>query len=376
MKRKTKVVVSNQLLDAVRFVALAQRARGDEMSTHCMIRYGTIIAQSPMLAAGARIEEDELSCFPQTSLLRAALESCSTEHQIVQREDGLFVRSGEFSAYVPVVQALNAAVPVPDAAIAPLHDAFRHSLTVTSVLAKDNARTLLQSCIQLNNGSTIATDGGVILEHWHGISMPPGLLVPKRFAEALGKVKKKLVSFGFSKTSFTVHFEDGAWLRTDLYTDKIPDMMSKLVNPSHQAEIRTGFFVNAVTVGQWSEDGSIYVYEDCIRSHHPDNVRLTAYQFPMSGLTQNVSYSLAALSVISKHAQRFDDKVAPGATMFFGDNVRGAIAHTRIVRKNICQRCGSMMRDGICQNYGCERPQSKPEDWSQYAAITDDDIPF
>lgn len=354
MRKKT---VSNPFLDAVRFVSHAQRARGDEASTHCMIRYGHIVAHNGTLAAGAPIAEDDLNCYPQTDLLRLALERCSQDviWHLVENESSLYVQSGAFSAYVPVAPMPDGVVPVPDQALGPLGDTFRDSLTVTAPLVRESARSLLESVIQLNDGSTITSNGAVVLEHWHGWSMPAGLLVPKAFADAVCKIKKPIESFGFSKTTLTVHYADYSWLMTKLYTDTIPAIAKVLVDAPNAMPFPPMFFDQAEQVGKFSDTSSVYLYDNAIRSHHPDRVSAGAYQsIPMPELTQGVSYGVSALKSVSKLALTYDAKTNDRATMIFGNNIRGAIAHTKIVRKvETPKRCEG-----------------------GYKGIADDDIPF
>ena len=343
MKRAAKKAI-NPLLEAVQFVSHAQQAKGDDMATHCMVRYGMIVANNRTLAAGTPIIESDLHCCPQTDLLRSALERCGSEHSITQADGSLFLRSGDFSAYVPVIDGSTLAVAVPDAPIAACGDRFRDSLGVTASLVKDNAPTLLQSSIQLLNGSTISTNGAVILQHWHGFNMPDGLVIPACFAKALCKIKKTIAAWGYSRESFTIHFEDHSWIMTQRYRDAVPIIENKLTDNMIPFELPVGIFGQVEQVARFSEDGRVYVYEDAIRSHHPEKVSVGAYQSrPMPELRQGVSYSIAAMDAIAKHATHFDDRASERATMFYGKDLRGAIARDEIrFNPNIqpCTICG------------------------------------
>ena len=381
--RKPKAeVFTNHLLEQIKFVSHAQRSKGDDMSTHSMIRYGNIVAFDRTLAAGASIVEDDLDCCPQTDRLRLALEHCGAEYQIVQHADSLFVRSGEFQAYVPLCDPAKLTVAVPDPAIAPLGNALKAALAITGSLVKDSAPTLLQSCIQLNSGSCISTNGYVILQAWHGCDMPPGLLVPRSFADAVVKIRKNIVSFGFSKETLTIHYEDRSWLQTTLYQEKIPDMLSKLIESPRVFDFPVEFFNQVAEISRWSEDGRVYVDNEMISSHHPSKRQVGgSLEFAMPQLRQGVSYSIAALKLITKYAKTFDDSNR-GMTMFYGDGLRGAIAHEPIAVEPAvpkCRRCGCEMKDGICQNYGCETPRDPnvcPFCAECPCICTADDIPF
>lgn len=363
--KELKPLFVNHLLEAVKFVAHAQQGKGDEAATHSIIRYGTIIASDRTLAAGARIVEDDLDCCPQTERLMLALKRCGEEHSIVQQPDSLFVRSGEFSAYVPLCDPGKLTVAIPDPACAPLGDEFRAALKATSVLVKENAATVLQSCIQLGAYSACSTNGTVILEAWHPYDMPPGLLIPKRFADAVVKIRKAIKSFGFSADTLTIHFEDASWIRTNLYKEKIPDMLSKLVRIENPATpFPVGFFGQVAEIAKWSEDGRVYVSDSTISSHPPTAERTgSVLSFPIADMAENASYPIASLKLISKLATHFDDRVAEKVTMFFGPRLRGAIAREPIVStkpqgSGVCY-CGQTM-DGH-STYDNHAPTEMPE---------------
>jgi hypothetical protein len=155
--------------------------------------------------------------------------------------------------------------------------------------------------------------------------MPPGLLVPVSFVLALAKVKKSIVSFGIGATTLTVHFDDRSWLRTTLYLERIPDIVSKLEESRDVFILPQTFYESIDVVAKWSVDERIYVYNDCINSHKPSEAT-TTYQHPMPGLRQGVSYSVADLRAIAKYIDQFDD-AHNRLTMIYGGGVRGAIAH-------------------------------------------------
>src|ERR1019366_5278854 len=319
------------LLAAVKFVSNAQRKAGITIDTHAIARYGYLVAFDGVLAAGCPIVETDLNCCPHIEKLKLALEQVGTEYQITQNEDSLFLRSGEFSAYIPLAEPSQLTVAVPDAPVAALNEAFRVAVQVCGSLVKDSAQTLMQSCIQLDNGFAISTSGSVIFQYWHGCSMPPALLIPKRFADALNKIKKPLASFGFSKKTFTVHFDDNSWLRTNLYQEKILSIESKLEKSDETIQFPPEFFEQASLVAKWSENGDVYLKDGLIHSHNP-NTHPTCASYrscEMELLPNNLIYNAAAIAAICKYAYSYDSSFG-NLTMFYGDNLRGAIAHKQL----------------------------------------------
>jgi hypothetical protein len=362
-KAKT-VKTAFPLLEAVQFSQLAQRPKGDVMATHCCIRYGGITAFDRTIAAGTIIREDDLACFPNTALLSMALMRCGPEYKIVQTADKLYLESGNFSAYIPLSAGEAILTAIPDAPVAPLGDEFRDAIKAVGILVKDAGATLLQMAIQLNPFTCIATNGQVIIEAHHGYDMPPfKMLIPKRFADVLNKTKKKIVSFGYSQgvtPTFTVHFEDRSWLRTNLYKEKFKeDLVARVaVDPTHKRPIPAHFFEAAADVGAWSEDGKVYCFDGRISSHPASKQNTgSARTFAMEGFAENRIYSLAALKLIAKQAISMDSETVKGITLFFGNAVRGAVMHEYIEptilaaarHDKAMSSCGAYT--GVCEGY-------------------------
>jgi hypothetical protein len=381
-KKKEKTV--NPLFEAVKFIALAQKSKGDEMTTHCMIAYGGITAFDRTIACGVVIKEDELNCIPNTELLLQALSHCGPEYTIVQLPESLHIASGDFAAYVPCTTADKMVTAVPDPSVAPLSDEFREAIKIVGALVKDTGTTLLQAAIQLNPYTVIATNGQVIMEAFHGHDMPPTkMLVPKGFADRLNKTKKVIKSFGFTAETFTVHFEDRSWMRTNLYKGAMEYDIHAAINIEaiNKHPIPGNFFEAADEVAKWSKDGRVFLYDSRVSSHDRESQTVGSCRtFAMDGFANNRIYSIAALKTISKVALSMDDTSSRNLALFFGTKVRGALKYDVMrdppppigsVEWTYCDACqqhshhnpSHQCRNPACAKFGVINPQ-------------DDDIPF
>ena len=56
------------------------------------------------------------------------------------------------------------------------------------------------------------------------------------------EVKKQLVKFGYSDTSFTLFFQDQSWIKTQLHNENWPDTDKILSVESKQIPIPEGFY--------------------------------------------------------------------------------------------------------------------------------------
>jgi hypothetical protein len=133
--------------------------------------------------------------------------------------------------------------------------------------------------------------------------------------------------------TFTVHFSDGSWLRTNRYKDKIPDMLARLVPCAESTPFPAEFFRQVADIAKWSEDGRVYLDNSRISSHPQGAAKVgSELSFPMPEMRQGMSYSIASLKAIANFATSYNDSVSEHSTMFFGSNLRGAIAHESLLK--------------------------------------------
>lgn len=305
-----------------------------------------------MVSAGAPVQETVLNCCPHTERLRLALEQAGETFSLTERADSLQVRSDTFFGPVPLCNPVLLRLEAPDAKAGDLSNEFRAALQVVRSLVRESAKTVLHGCVQLNNGSVCATDGIVILERWHGCGMPGPMRVPKAFVDAVCKSKLKIEAFGFTDKSFTVWFADGFWIKTQLFSEEIPDMLAKLEYEAKPQPFPEGFWKKVETVSKWSDSGKVYVVDGCLRSAMPDGDKMPGMVKDAPELKQNVAYEIAALKILAKHAQRFDDSSAPNALLFFGKQLRGAVFQEWL--GECCPLCRYEVINGICQNFCCK----------------------
>lgn len=326
-KAADKASASSELVKALKFVALAQRETGQAYQTHVMLAHNQAVAFDGTIAAGHRIEDDLQAC-PHTVRLIDALAKCGESLSITQLDnDKLSIKSDKFKAFVPCVAVNMLATVAPDPPCAKIDDRIRTGFEVVGVLASDNAQHVLTSSILLQSGSMIATDRQVMLEYWHGIDLPPGIVIPKAGAVAVVKAGKPLASLGFSGNSVTFYFEDGSWIRSQLYSEPWPDI-SKILNVRCNPWPMPESFYKAVdAVASFSETGNVFFGTNILRSHATDGIGAS---YEVTGLPNGPCYKAKHLKIIEPYVKTIDFIGVSGIAYFYGDNVRGAITGIRV----------------------------------------------
>jgi hypothetical protein len=348
MARKQAPPVS-ELQKAMEFLDLIN-------TPYCVIENGTGVAFDSIVAAGVVIQED-INAAPVTSLMALAIAQAGLEFQIVHFEGypakKLQVTAPAFQAFIDCENPERIPRAIPDAPLGPINDNVATGLRIVGSLANAKGETVAESCVQLNNSSVVGTDNSVALEYWHGCNMPDGLLVPKQAIAVVAKVKKRMTQFGFSKNTLTFWYEDGSWIRTNLYTEKYPDIRTLINRPTQPRDVPKTLFAAAKRIAPFSHEGRLFICNGYISSH--PNVRKNHVGSEMEYIGDQHeprTYLWDHLKLIAKLVTQWDEVTNEYATYFFGENLRGAIASSPL------------------------RNQTGDETSDEGTTITDDDIPF
>jgi hypothetical protein len=329
-KKTTKpAAAKSALLSALEFLAPAAASIGAPYQTHCQIKDHAAMIFNGTIAMGIMIAED-LVANPNLLLLIAALSKCKEETQIVQLDNNrLSIKSGKFNAYVPCVEPDTLAPVIPDRSAYPCNDAIKTSLKIVGDIAEEKSPRVITASVMLRTGSAIATNGHIIMEHWHGIDMPP-LLLPKLAVTNLLKIDKKIVSFGVSMnteqqfTSVTFWFADGSWFRTQLYTEKWPDVDKILNSPATLWPVPSGLWEALDAIKDFTgEENRVYCEGKTISTN--DDLAVGA-NYEISGVMPKIIFNHKLLSMFAPYATQADFATEFDGAKFQGEGFRGALA--------------------------------------------------
>lgn len=322
--RKVKETVQqNSLLSAMQFLSCVTKSEGSPEETHVILRNKQAIAFNGITSAGQLIEQDLISC-PHNSTLVQALTKCGQEIDIKQLDENrLSIKSNKFKVIVPCLNPYLLQGTQPDQAIVGIDDRLKDAIEAVSCLTSDNAQKVMYTSVLLNGGSVISTDGKVIFEYWHGLNLPTNIVLPKKFAEALSKIKKKLKAFGNSQSSITLYFEDDSWIKTQLYVEPWPDTGRLLNRPCSPQPLPENFLQAVNSVAPFSPDGTIYLENGVLRSHSSADIGAS---HELQGLPNLILNSKQFL-MLKEYIKKIDFNVDNGKVfLWFGEKCRGAIA--------------------------------------------------
>lgn len=319
-----KVSPAAGLLAAIKFVSVAQKKIGTTEQQYCIVSNNWVAATNGVITAAAKIEED-LSACPHTFRMIDALSKCGSELGIVQHsEHALSIKSGPFIGQVPCVSFDELSVNGPDPMCATIDDKVKAALGIVMCMANEGAAQAYAASVLLQAGSAVATNGFALLEAWHGHDLPSNMLVPRSAAQAIAKCPKALVGFGYSGASATFYFEDGSFIKTQLYAEQYPNYQTQLeVQGLNPWALPEEFFIGVRAIHSFSENGVVYFNTAGVYSQ---TFEPEASTYKVAGLPEGLAYNAAYLIMFESHMQKVHFDLESKRVYFFGDNVRGVLA--------------------------------------------------
>ena len=288
--RKVKETAPNpaaSLIAALKFVKPAQSKTGTPEQQHCIISGHWMAATNGVLTIACPVEDDLNAC-PQSTQLLDALLKCGRELSITQlTQHALSVKSGEFKGLIPCCDFSELSITGPDPQIAAIDDRIKTALGCVMCLASDGAPSAVLASVLLQSGVAVASSGVSLLEYWHGIDLPPGLLMPKASAAAIAKCDKRLSGFGYSQNSATFYFEDGSFIKTQLFNERYVNYSIAFKEVKYKP-VPANFFKAVKAIESFSADGIIYFDEHSVSSHEQESEAST---FKIEGLPEGMAFN-------------------------------------------------------------------------------------
>ena len=328
--RTGKPKEESELLTALRFIKIAQYASDDAKAqaayqSHCWFADGQVVGFNGVLAAGYPCTEEMPAC-PNTMLFIKALEKVRGAYSLTLLNNAqLSVASSVFKAFVPCIPLGALERVQADPGLWDMGDEWKRAAVEAGTFCADGAQTVLGASVVSLSHSLVGTNGSALIEAWHGFGMPEGLLIPMAFVDAIAKIPLKLAKFGFTENqSLTFYFENGAWLRTQLYQEGIPNVGRVLNELSMSActQIPADFYAAIDAVSPFCETSAIHIRTNSIRSH--DSADKGA-SYVVDGLPFARTFNHQWLSKIRAFAQKVDFTTYEDKAVFLGDKVRVVI---------------------------------------------------
>ncbi len=332
--KKAKSEAASKLAEALNFVAPANVEGEEPYKAHCRVAGKMITATNGLFTAGHAIEEEFALC-PHTGRLIDALNRAGTTLALTENENGtLLVKGDKIRATVPCLAGDQIPQIMPDANVAAIDDRIKEGFGKLLPLIDYEGDRVIEVSVLLQANSMFATNGCIIFEHWHGIDLPPGLVIPKTFAKAVAATTKKLTGFGFSAKSVTFYFEDGSWYKTQVYEEPWPNVDHLFDFPTFFAPVPEGLWEAVKAIESFSKDGAVHFHEEKLKTTY-DNYQdrggpLYGATYDVPGLQGGHTFTANLLRVIEPVCLQIDYTSNDDRAFFCdGGNIRGSIMKCR-----------------------------------------------
>lgn len=236
----------------------------------------------------------------------------------------LSVKAGRFRAYVEC-HADDETFPrvTPDGEYAELPPGLLPVLKkIAPFMAIDATRPWAMGVL-LNGQSAFATNNIVLVEHWLPIVFPSPLILPSEAIKEMVRIGTDPVGIQVGATSVTFHYQNGAWLRTNLIIGEWPDL-AKVLNVDCDCQpFPPDYFTELRRLDAFAgKENRIYLRGGIIATsaHEGDGALVELDDFGGVGV-----HLLAQMLKLEDVATSIDFSLWPRPCLFFGDMLRGAI---------------------------------------------------
>lgn len=219
---KPKLNGAADLVNALKFISMAQKPIGTTYQVHCMMRDHWAVAFDGVLTVGTKINEEIEAC-PNTTQLMSALNQCGELLSITQLSEFVVsVKSERFKAAVECVSFVQMPELGIDECRMKIGNELKEAFRSVEWLVSENAQRAFYNGALLKSGTIVSTNGHLIVEYWHGFEFPFEIIVPKSALQAIYSTDKELVGIGGSEDSLTFYFADESFIKTQIYKERFP----------------------------------------------------------------------------------------------------------------------------------------------------------
>jgi hypothetical protein len=315
-RKKAESKHSNNLMNALKFVGMC----GAE---YCSIGSNIVTAFTDNICMGFPIEED-LNAQAHIKKLYQSLLKSGEIVAITQLElNKLHVNSGDLQVYIASSEKIIHIES--DKKQIELDSRFTKSIENLLPIVSAFGDQISTKTILCHEQSMFATNRYILIEYWHGTSLP-FLNMSKKFCDLILKTKKEVTFIGFSENSLTVYFKDESWIMGRVSKEQWINPYAILNKECNYKDISSEFLKALQAVPTFSDTGLAYCINGCLQSH--PNAKDGA-SYPVPDLPEGSIFGVKELNFIYKNAMQIDMS-NPNFLYFIGKNLRGAISSRKI----------------------------------------------
>ena len=299
--------------------------------THFVIENGTVRGFNGTIALSSPISCD-LHCKPKAEPLVRAIGNCADTIALSLTPAGkLRIQSGAFKAHIECVP-LETETPhaLPEGDTVDINgEAMVKALTTVQPFIGDDASRPWSTGVLLRGQSAFATNNVTLVEYWMGgATLPYSLNLPRAAVKEIVRIGEAPTSAQLTERSFTLHYTNGRWIRTQLLTTEWPDVERILSGTSEQKSIDPRLFDGLDVLRPFTDKlGRVFFQNGGMFTHEQGDIEGASFlleNFPHEGV-----YNLEMLRLLQGAASTIDWTQYPKPCLFYGEVLRGALIGMR-----------------------------------------------
>jgi DNA polymerase III sliding clamp (beta) subunit (PCNA family) len=294
--------------------------------THFCIENGTVRGYNGTLALSSPIPFD-IACKPRADKLVQAIRNCTDTIALSMTPAGrLSVKSGKFKSFIECVEGETPHVE-PDGKIEEIDgEAFLAGVKSVADFVGDDASRPWSNGILVKGQSIFATNNIILVEHWTGVTFPTVVNIPRAAVKEIVRIDEPPTHAQVGDSSFTLHYANKRWIRTQVLPCDWPDLSRLLDQPSKQGPIPEGLFDALEAVKPFVDKlGRAIFHEGAVCSSIAEG---DGARYEIEGLPEG-SYQLEMMQKLAGVATSIDLSNYPKPALFYGNRLRGVIIGMR-----------------------------------------------
>ena len=299
--------------------------------THFCIEGGHVRSYNGTLALSSPIAFN-LDCKPKATDLVKAINNCNETITLSMTDTGrLRIQSGSFKAFIECVQGDTPHVMPEGEEIHFDGEQLLKAVTTLERFVGSDASRPWSNGILLRGQSAFATNNVCLVEYWTGFQFPLVVNIPLLAVREMLRINEAPTHGQVTENSITFHYEDGRWIRTQLYNTEWPDLAKVLDAPCKAEPLSDIIFEGAESLKPFADKmGRVYLEGETMRTHLDPN---EGASFSLEGHVPydlEGIYQIEMLKLLKGVATSIDFSLFPSPAIFYGDRLRGAIVGMKL----------------------------------------------
>lgn len=296
--------------------------------THFCIENGTVRGYNGTIALCSPIPFD-IACKPKGETLVRAISNCSDTVSLSLTPTGkLSIRSGKFRALIDCIDGETPHVRPTGERCEVNGPALLAGLRAVEPFIGNDAAKPWSNGVLLSGPSVFATNNVVLVEYWAQQTLPVVVNLPRAAVRELLRIGEAPAYAQWDDSSVTFHYENNAWMRTQLLEANWPDLGRILNTPANPTPIDAGLFEALHAVKTFADKlAKVYIGDGQVTTSL--DAAGSGGTYALESATHKSVFNIDMLLLLEGVAQQADFTTYPKPCLFYGESLRGAIIGMR-----------------------------------------------